>query len=897
MTNQTTKKSNMLNNLKKIHDFHTSGEILSLLRDIRENMSVADNLSNSYNAKLKERKQEKGTPIVAQASQKDIAPVEVVAEKLSVKTEEEKLEERKLFEEQVMSIGQKKQSRPNSPKPKEQSGNYGQKRVFNPADRQPRQFNQGTAQNNFQRPFNNNTRQFNNPNQSGGFNNTPRPFNNANRPFTNNQAGGFNNANRPFNNNNRPFTNNASKPFGTRPQGTGQGFGKPQFSSTKANGFKNFNQAPTETIVVQQERSNYGNKNKSTYRTDEKKQTNRRTQQRRGYIDLDIDNEERTSFRKLAKPKKKEESFIAPTIKNAVITTENITVKTLSEKIGKPAGAIIKQLMLLGIMAMINSAIDFTTAELVASELGVELEQKVEKTYEEKLIDASNTKSEADGVKRPPVVTIMGHVDHGKTSLLDTIRKTNVASGEAGGITQKIGAYSIVANNEKVTFIDTPGHAAFTAMRARGAKITDIAILVVAADDGLMPQSIEAINHIKMAKVPMIVAINKMDTAGANPERIKTQLAENGVLPEEWGGETILVPLSAKTGVGIDKLLDSIFLVAEMLDLKANPDKKATGTIIEAELDKNRGPVATILVQSGTLKVGDSIMSGVTFGKIRAMFNENGKQLKEATPSTPVSVLGFYDVPSTGEQVFAVDEKLSKNVISERKNKIKEEQSKETSGVSLDNFMERVNEGKLKTLNIIIKADTQGSVEALKQTLTAISNEEVRIVCIHSAVGNVTESDLVLAQTSGAIIVNFNLKVLPKIQSVADNIKVQIKQYNVIYDIVDELTDTINGMLTIKYEQVVAGHAEVKAVFKLSSNGLIAGSYVLDGKIIRNAMARLIRDGEIIADTNITALKIVKDDKAEIGSGYECGIKLKDVPDLKEGDIIECYQNVPIKRV
>ena len=869
MTNQTQKKGGTLNNLKAIYSLQSSGEILALLRNVRENISKADNLSNAFNSKMKEKaasNQQEAALAKVQAAEAEAKQQEIAAEQARQaeikKQEQQKLAERELFERQIQNIPQRKPVRQEQKSPfsrpqnkfrsfDNQNQRFDQKRTFNPAER---------PQNRFNRPQNDQQQR---------------------RPFTPHQRPQFGGANQNRQNNNFKPGN------------------RPAFASTKENKFKKFTPAPAEPIIVQQERSNFGNKNKSGFnknRDERRPMQNRRMQVRRGFIDLDINNEERVTIRKLAKPKKKADVFVAPKVTSAVITGDSVTVKTLSEKIGKPAGEIIKKLMLLGVMATINSSIDFDTAELVATDLGVMLEQKVEQTFEEKLLDETHKEEDVNAVRRPPVVTVMGHVDHGKTSLLDAIRQTSVASGEAGGITQKIGAYSITTNGEKITFIDTPGHAAFTAMRARGADVTDIAILVVAADDGIMPQTVEAISHIKAANVPIIVAVNKMDKPEANIDRVKSGLAENGVLPEEWGGDAILVPLSAKTGVGIDKLIESILLVAEMEDLKANPNKMATGVVIEAELDKNRGPVATVLVQSGTLKVGDNIMSGLTFGKVKAMFDENGKPVKAATPSTPVAVLGFNDVPFSGDQVFAVDEKLSKNVISERKNKIKEDQSKRTSGVSLDDFMNKVNQGKLKSLNIIIKADVQGSVEALKQTLTSIENEEVRVVCIHSAVGAVTESDLVLAQASGAIIVNFNLKVMPKIQSTADNMKVEIKNYNVIYECVEELTDAINGMMTVKYEQVVAGHAEVRVVFKLSTYGLVAGSYVKDGKIIRGAMGRLIRDGEVVADTEISALKIVKDDKAEVNTGFECGIKLADIPDLKEGDIIECYELVPIKR-
>ena len=674
------------------------------------------------------------------------------------------------------------------------------------------------------------------------------------------------------------------------------GGNKSSFASTKANNFRSF--APTESsaVLATPERQ-VGNKNKTPSRQlEEKRQMNKKQLQKRTQYLEDYD-EDRMGSRKLIKTKKKEEKvFVAPAIENAVITTENVSVKVLSEKTGKPVTEIIKQLMLLGIMANINSTIDFTTAELVAGELGVKLEQKLDKTMEEKLHDATNVEEDDEGaVPRPPVVTVMGHVDHGKTSLLDAFRKTSVALGEAGGITQKIGAYVTKYNGQKITFIDTPGHAAFTAMRARGAKVTDIAILVVAADDGIMPQTIEAINHIKAAGVPMIVAINKMDVQGANPERVKQQLAENGVMPEEWGGDAIIVPCSAKTGVGLDELLNMVLLVAEMQELKANPDKMATGVVIEAELDKNRGPVATVLVQNGTLRIGDSFVSGLTFGKVRAMFDENGNKLKEAGPSMPVSVLGFYEVPDSGSQVYVVSEKFSKDLIEERKNKIKEERTHSTSGVSLDDFMTKVNEGKLKNLNIIIKADVQGSVEALKQTLTAIKNDEVKVACIHSGAGAVTESDLVLAKASNAIIINFNLKTSGKISQMAESMGVEIKNYNVIYTVVDDITSAIKGLMTVKYNEEVIGHAEVRAIFKLSSVGLVAGSYVTDGKIQRGAGARLIRAGEIIETTEISALKIQKDDKAEVNYGYECGIKLRDVKELKEGDIIEAFIRVKIE--
>jgi translation initiation factor IF-2 len=728
--------------------------------------------------------------------------------------------------------------------------------------------------------------------------NLNRPDRQYRRPFDNRNAGG-----KQFQQGGgqqKPFGKQDNRPFGNKTFDKNKPSSKPGvgFVQSKGNNMRVFAPLESSAVFAQPERQ-FGNKNKTkNHDNDRTVKFNKKNDRRALIISTDDEFEEITmGSRKLIKSKKKAPTYVAPAIEHAVITTENITVKILSEAIGKPAAEIIKKLMILGIMATINSSIDFTTAELVANELGITIEQKLTQTAEQELTAfIEDVDDEKDLAPRPPVVAVMGHVDHGKTSLLDMIRKTNVVSGEAGGITQRIGAYQVVSNGQKITFLDTPGHAAFTAMRARGAKITDIAILVVAADDGIMPQTIEAMNHIKAAGIPMIVAINKMDKREANPERIKQQLSEHGALPEEWGGDTILVPVSAKTGVGIDNLLSMILLVAQMQELKANPNKLAIGAVIEAALDKTRGPVATVLVQNGTLRVGDTILSGLTYGKVKAMFDEHGNPIKEAGPATPVSVLGLNEVPQSGDQVVAVDEKLSKQVIEERKNKIKFDKTYTTSGVSLDNFMDKVNEGKLKNLNIIIKADVQGSVEALKQSLTAISNDEVRVVCVHSGAGPVTESDLVLAQASSSVVINFNLKTDNRIKSIADTMKVDIRDYKVIYEVVEEITNVVNGMRAKVYEKVVTGHAEVRVVFKLTSVGIVAGSYVTDGKIVRNGGARVLRDGQEIADTTIEALKIQKDEKAEVNYSYECGIKLKDFNEIKVGDIIECYQKVEVKK-
>ena len=719
------------------------------------------------------------------------------------------------------------------------------------------------------------------------------------------QVNNRNNAqNRPFDKN-KPF-NKDRKDFAKSNQPQNKNFGKKTgtgFISAKANNFRSFaNDLPE--IDFKNERS-HANKAKFAQKysnNDERKSQNRRKdEQRKNNVFIEDENGfEEMSFgsRKSVKKKKDTSQKVnTVTITHATLTAKEITVKDFSEKIGKPVTEIVKKLMLLGIMATINSNIDYETAELVASDFGITLELKIDKSFEEKLLESANEEDDASKlIKRPPIVAVMGHVDHGKTSLLDAFRKTNVVAGEAGGITQSIGAYQIEFNGEKITFIDTPGHAAFTQMRARGAQATDIAILVVAADDGVMPQTVEAINHIKAAGVPIIVAINKMDKPEANPDRIKQQLAEYNILPEEWGGDAICVPISAKTGMGLDDLKQAILLFSEMLDLKANPDKMATAVVIEAELDKNRGAVASVIVENGTLHVGDSIMSGLTYGKVRAMFSDKGKPIKEALPSTPVEILGLNEVPSAGDQVYAVDESLSKQVIQERITNIKKQRASQSSGVTLDNFMNRVQEGALKNLNIIIKADTMGSVEALKNTLAGIKNDEAKVNIVHSGAGAVTESDVDLAKTTESIIISFNQKPVAKAKILADKNKVQIKEYKIIYEVVDDITNAINGMLSVKYEEVYIGLAEIRMVFKLSTAGKVAGSYIKDGKAARNAIVYIKRGNEEIGQSTIESLKIVKDEKAEVQKGFECGIKLRDNIDFKEGDLIEIYSKEVVKR-
>lgn len=572
-----------------------------------------------------------------------------------------------------------------------------------------------------------------------------------------------------------------------------------------------------------------------------------------------------------------------------ITVPEEITVGELAALLKMTAAEVIKKLFALGMMATVNEVIDYDTAEIVATELGAKVEKEVVVTIEERIID-DTVDAEEDLQPRDPVVVVMGHVDHGKTSLLDAIRNTSVTSTEAGGITQHIGAYRVQTPEGKITFLDTPGHAAFTSMRARGAMATDIAILVVAADDGIMPQTIEAINHAKAANVSIIVAINKMDKPGASPDRIMQQLTEHDLVPEEWGGDVICIPVSAKTHQGIDKVLESINLVAEMLELKANPNRAAKGIVIEAKLDKGRGPVATVLVQNGTLKTGDTIVAGTSVGRVRVMTNENGKVLDSAGPSVPVEIMGLAEVPQAGDTFDAVsDERLARELVEQRKREAKEEEFKQYQKVTLDNLFSSISQGEMKELNIIVKADVQGSVEAVKQNVEKLSNDEVKVKVIHGSVGAINESDVMLANASNAIIVGFNVRPDPVAAEIAERDGVDMRMYRVIYDCIEELEAAIKGMLAPKFREVVLGRAEVRNVFKLSSAGMIAGSYVLDGKITRNSQIRVVRDGIVIFEDAIASLKRFKEDAKEVASGYECGVGLEKFNDIKEGDILEAF--------
>ena len=683
------------------------------------------------------------------------------------------------------------------------------------------------------------------------------------------------------------------RPFG-RPAQPGQGGGRPGGfggGAGRPGGGYGRSKMPDLVPAVEKERvSNYDPNKKQYVRQNDPERAANRNNRRRdsGMMNGGMDDE---FVRGKKKKKAAQKTFIEPVkIEKAVMTAETITVRDLTERIGKPAGEIIKKLMMLGIIATINNELDYDTASLVASEFGVELELKLHETAEDALEKEDVEDAETDLVPRPPVVTIMGHVDHGKTSLLDYIRKTRVTAGEAGGITQHIGAYTVDLKGQQITFLDTPGHEAFTSMRMRGAQATDIAVLVVAADDGVMPQTIEAISHAKSAGVQIIVAINKIDKVGANIERIKQQLTEYELVCEEWGGDTIMVPVSAVTGEGVEQLLEMILLVAEVQDYRANPNRKARGIIIEARLDKGRGPVATVLVKNGTLRVGDTIVAGTAYGRVRAMTNDRGERVKTAGPSDPVEVIGFNDVPDAGDTITAVDDdKLSRQVAEERKDKLRAALIKDQTKTTLDDLFSQISAGQIKDLNIIIKADVQGSVEAVRQSLEKLSNDEVRVRTIHGGVGAITETDVMLASTANAIIIGFNVRPDNNAREMAEREKIDVRLYRVIYQAIEDVQNAMKGMLAPKFKEVLLGHATVRQTFKVSGVGTIAGAYVTDGKIARNAQIRLLRDNVVVHEGKIDSLKRFKDDAKEVNANYECGIGIENYNDVKENDVIECF--------
>lgn len=769
--------------------------------------------------------------------------------------------------------------------------------------------------------FNNNRKRTNN-NFNNNTNNNGNSFNsNNNNSNFKKRTNNNNNSNSSSNNNGQKqsYSNNGGQKFNNGTRKPQEQFNKTDNKSN--NNFKNSTQ-PKKQHAPRGEKTTLNVNMASNVSTDNKPNTRTvDTRSSTSYIDLDKYNEryeqiapanrqkdnytkkQKISQKSAQKNKQKysskketeSEKLRRLELERArkqqlkVLIPDEIVVSELATRLKVTVSDVIKKLMGLGVMASINETIDFDTASLVAEEFNAKVEKEVIITIEERLIDDSDDDNE-NVEERCPVVVVMGHVDHGKTSILDRIRNAHVTASEAGGITQHIGAYQVKYQGKDITFLDTPGHEAFTSMRARGANITDIAILVVASDDGIMPQTIESINHAKAAGVTLIVAINKIDKEGANPERVKQELTEHGIVCEEWGGDTICVPVSAKTGEGIEELLENILLVAEVKELKANPNRLAKGTVIEAKLDKGRGPVATVLVQNGTLNQGDVIIAGTSVGRVRVMTNDKGLTVKKAGPSVPVEITGLAEVPSAGDTFNAVeDEKLARELVEQRKHEAKQEQFKSYQKVTLDNLFSQIEQGEIKELPIIVKADVQGSVEAVKQSLEKLSNNEVRVKVIHGAVGAVSESDVMLASVSNAIIVGFNVRPDPVASESAERDGVDIRLYRIIYDAIDEITTAMKGMLAPKFREVQLGRAEVRNVFKISNVGQIAGSYVLDGKISRNAEIRVVRDGIVICEDKIDSLKRFKDDAKEVASGFECGIGLTKFNDIKEGDILEAF--------
>jgi len=663
--------------------------------------------------------------------------------------------------------------------------------------------------------------------------------------------------------------------------------------NNKPNPQKNF--VPKNVVMeapIPQKASNFNNnKKKNQERPEEKRMLNKRALIK-NQVSIDDFDEDKSGYRKFRPVKKQKavEEKHEIKIERAFVTSEIIPLKVLSEKLGVSAIEITKKLFKEGIMKTINDSIDYDTAAILAADMGIELELKLEKTAESVLSEAYGDENDENAVKRSPVVSVMGHVDHGKTSLLDRIRKTNVTSGEAGGITQHIGAYQVSIGGKQITFLDTPGHAAFTSMRQRGAQATDIAVIVIAADDGIMPQTIEAINHARAADVQVIVAVNKIDKPEANLDRVKTQLTEQGLVPEEWGGDIIVCPVSAKTGEGINELLEAINLIAELKELKANPNRNAKGIVIEAKLDNSKGPIATVLIQNGTLKMADSVVVGTVTGKIRAMIDDKGRKINTAGPSVPVSIMGLSEVPNAGDILYAVEEgKLTKMVAEERKEREKLERQKQQMKVSLDDVFNRIAEGQIKGLNIIVKADVQGSVEAVRQAMEKLSNEEVRVNVIHAAAGAITETDIMLADSSNAIIIGFNVRPDSNAKQIAERSGVDIKLYRIIYEAIEDVEKALKGMLAPKYKETYMGKAEVRNTFNITGVGMVAGCYVKEGKIVRNGKLRIYRNDIMICEGNVLQLKRFKDDVKEVAQGFECGISIEKFNDIKNDDFIECY--------
>ncbi len=843
-------------------------------------------------------------------TQKVEEKVEIKENKMDVEVKNEKVEEKVINEEKKMP---EKRFNPNNRDNRDNRDNR--------ENRDNRNNRNGQNQNDFRKNRFNNDR---NSNQQG------------NRNFDRNYANNGNNGNRPrFDRNNRPNNNNNNGGrFDNRDNRNRQG-GNPRFNGNRPLDEKrieknikdimsveNVEKEPAreynkDKAIDRQKQNNKfdDNRNKKNNKTRRNNQTGeinehklkglKRTdslsnmfdEQDGGMLDYYDLTTQRGKKGKKKASKNDENRNKQKIFKLEEITIpESITVKDFAAELKKTTAEVIKKLLGYGVMATINNEIDFDTASLIADEFGVKVNKKETVTEEDILFDDSEDREE-DLQPRPPVVVVMGHVDHGKTSLLDAVKKTNVIEGEAGGITQHIGAYKVKVNDREITFLDTPGHEAFTAMRARGAQITDIAILVVAANDGVMPQTVEAINHAKSAGIPIIVAINKMDLPDANIDKVKQELMAYELVPEEWGGDTIFVPISAKQHQNIDQLLEMVLLEADMLELKANPNKQSKGVVIEARLDKNKGAIASMLVQRGTLDVGDTIVVGSSIGRIRSMTDEKGKKVKKAGPSTPVEIMGLTEVPQAGDIFYEVkDEKTAKHLIEKRKRLEREKAINATTKVTLDNLFSKMEAGDLKVLNLIVKADVQGSVEAIKQSMEKLSNEEVVVKVIHAAAGAVTESDVTLAKVSNAIIIAFNVRPMPTAKDMAEKEEVEIKQYSVIYQAIDDVQAAMKGMLAPKYEEHIIGNAEIRQTFKISNVGTIGGAYVLDGKLERNAGVRVLRDNVVIHDGKLASLKRFKDDAKEVSKGFECGIQIEKFNDIKEGDILEAYIMEEIKR-
>ena len=839
------------------------------------------------------QKKEKEEPKVEEVK-KEEKPVEKKVEKVQETVKEEVIEKEKKVVEEKKVMREEVAKKPSNFR-QERNNNY---------NNNNNSYNNNNYNNN--RNHNNNGFQRNNNgnNNGGNYNNRNNNYNNRNNNFQrNNNGNGYNNGGYNRNNNNNNFRNNNNNR-----KLDDKGIDKKINNIMAVDIVEKENVIEYSNRAIDKQKSNRQFEEQRTKKQTKKKGRNedissgklRSLKQEStlsnvdmlDYYDLSTQRGRRSEKKGKQENRNKQKIFKLTEITIPAV----ITVKDLAAEMKITSGDLIKKLLNLGVMATINKEIDFDIAYLAASEFGITAKKKDIKTDEDILFDDSEDREE-DLVTRPPVVVVMGHVDHGKTSLLDAIRKTNVIEGEAGGITQHIGAYKVNINNREITFLDTPGHEAFTSMRARGAQITDIAILVVAANDGVMPQTIEAINHAKAAEIPIIVAVNKMDLPGANLEKVKEGLTEQGLVPEEWGGDTIYVPISAKKGEGIDTLLEMVLLQADMLELKANPTKQAKGTVIEAKLDKSRGPVVSMLVQRGTLDVGDTIVVGSSIGRIRTMTNDKGKKVKSAGPSTPVEITGLTTVPNAGDTFYEVkDEKTAKHLIERRKIQEREKGLNATSMVTLDDLYSQIEQGKLKQLNLIVKADVQGSVEAVKQSLEKLSNNEVRVKVIHSNVGAITETDVTLAKVSNAIIIGFNVRPDPIAKMEAEKDGVEIKLYSVIYNAIEDVESAMKGMLDPEYKEVIIGNAEVRQVFKVSNVGTIAGCYVTDGKIARNSIVRVIRDNVVLHEGKLVSLKRFKDDVKEVAYGYECGVQIENYNDIVEGDVIEAHIMEEIKR-